>query len=380
MTRTLVGFNVGSEFSERDKVSDRHLSITSNNRSTESEFVPAGSVTIVGPPAVTSTTLKVNAALIKGTGEPGAILRIYGAGKVLLGSTIIDGDGNWQVTTVGLEPGIHAFNATQSDITGESDPIDAGSVTIAVPLPPLPTVTSTLLDTQTSKATVTGTGVVGAIIKLYADGIFAGTTVVGGDGKFTVITDDALAVGKHSLAITQTMGSGAISESVDAGMVEVAQKTSTSTVAKKTTTKAAEVSATTTWVVPASTTKAVVQTTATGNTFTASQGGSAGPQATSTAAASPAQTTTAAAQQSTTVGTSQSNRSTSLDELLLINHGSPSFQPITTSVDTTASETSSSETATETASSTSETVTTSSETQSSTSQSETSSSETQTVG
>lgn len=70
------------------------------------------------------------------------------------------------------------------------------------------------------KAVVTGTGKPGATLKLFADGVFVGSTTVLNDGTYSVTSSD-LTPGTHPLTISQT-SSGAVSASVDAGTVDVA--------------------------------------------------------------------------------------------------------------------------------------------------------------
>lgn len=203
------------------KSGKHQLAITqADEYNAESESVPAGSVTVIAPPVVTSTSLSVNVATLKGTGQPGAKIVLW-AGDLYVGATIVDQSGAFTVSSIGLDIGTFQMSVTQSDDSGDSDHANGDSVTIKAPRPADPVVTSTELVDKTV-ATVKGTGEKGATIKLYVDGIYSGNSVVvANDGTFTV-SSSSLAPGTHLLSITQTVASsGATSDSVDAGSVTV---------------------------------------------------------------------------------------------------------------------------------------------------------------
>lgn len=209
------------------------VSITlADHRNAESKPISAGTVHVIDPPTWSSTILKVNVAEIKGLGKAGAKLDIYDETNTFVGSAVVDNAGSWTVLTTGLAIGKHNFTATQTDDSGVSDSVPAGQVEVKVPLPAGSVVTKTSLDQETAIATVEGTGVAGATIKLYADGLFAGTAVVDNAGKFVVSTP-ALAVGTHTLAVTQTVSNGATSDAVPADNVTVLAKSVTTTVLPK---------------------------------------------------------------------------------------------------------------------------------------------------
>jgi hypothetical protein len=83
---------------------------------------------------------------------------------------------------------------------------------------PAPTVTSPGTIVK-NLAKVSGAGVAGRTIYLYADGIRIGSTTNG--GTFTVLVTRRLKSGSHALAVTQADDKNAESDAVAAGTVTV---------------------------------------------------------------------------------------------------------------------------------------------------------------
>ena len=167
-----------------------------------------------GPAALTP----VSAAQVNGTGKPGFRVFLYSDG-IFVGETTIRTDGTYTVTSSKpLSTGSHKITATMVDDKGaETVPIDCGTLTVVgTPLIPDPAVL-----TSENKAKVTGSATPGAVIKIYAAGVYAGQTVCGSDGKFSVTSTSALSARTHEITVSQTPTGGAESAQVDCGSLTV---------------------------------------------------------------------------------------------------------------------------------------------------------------
>jgi len=66
---------------------------------------------------------KVNTPVITGTGEANATVKLYDTdGTTLLGSTTVDGSGNWSITSSLLTDGLHNLTIKQTDAVGNVSP------------------------------------------------------------------------------------------------------------------------------------------------------------------------------------------------------------------------------------------------------------------
>lgn len=145
----------------------------------ESELVPIGIMRILDPPTVISITTDKNTAQIIGTGSPGAIIKVY-ANNQRVGGTVAKTDGSWTVPTIALEIGTNQLTVTQEDGAGVSDKKQAGIVTVTSEPSEPPTWTQTTRFSSGAQISglIEGTGQIGAIISIYADAIFIGSTLV----------------------------------------------------------------------------------------------------------------------------------------------------------------------------------------------------------
>jgi hypothetical protein len=107
------------------------------------------------------------------------------------------------------------YNTTLSELTANSQGSFAANekVPIAVPVP-WPTIASISPDTGVSSTdgitsatsvTVSGTGLSGATVKVFVDGVAVGTAKIGSDGKWSFKTA-TLKNGKHVLTATVNDG------------------------------------------------------------------------------------------------------------------------------------------------------------------------------
>ena len=71
-----------------------------------------------------------NTPTFVGTGEPGATVVLYNGTGAALGTGVVDGSGNWTITSVALPDGTQTFSATQTDPAGNTS--SASTVTITI--------------------------------------------------------------------------------------------------------------------------------------------------------------------------------------------------------------------------------------------------------
>ncbi|MGB7249231.1 MAG: Ig-like domain-containing protein, partial [Phormidesmis sp.] len=156
---------------------------------------------------------------LTGTGTPGETVTLYADGTEV-GTAVVDDAGNYSVTPdVPLAEGTPALTVTTTDESGnESAPSEPLMLTVdetssAVPVAPTlapASDTGAPNDNITSDTTptLTGTGTPGETVKLYADGLEVGTTVVDDAGNYSVTPDAPLAEGTPALTVTTTDESG----------------------------------------------------------------------------------------------------------------------------------------------------------------------------
>ncbi|HCL5978037.1 TPA: Ig-like domain repeat protein, partial [Klebsiella oxytoca] len=160
---------------------------------------------------------------IKGTAEAGATITIYD-GDTVLGSVVVDQDGNWSFTLPELSEGPHSLSATVTDKAGnvsERSPAFELTIDTTAPSASAPEVTDDVAGhtgpltsgdlTNDATPTLSGTAEAGATVTIYDGDTVLGTVVAGEDGRWT-FTPDALDEGSHSLSTTVTDKAGNVSE------------------------------------------------------------------------------------------------------------------------------------------------------------------------
>ena len=163
-----------------------------------------------------------------GGAEVGAKITLYDTnGTTVLGTATVDGVGDWAITSLALGDGAHTLTVRQTDRAGNVGAVSTGlAVTIdtvatgALGVPDLLTASDSGAagsDNNTNDTTPTLTGggaVAGATVTLYDLTVLTATEVghatADGSGNWT-ITSDALADGRHTLAVTQTDLAGNVS-------------------------------------------------------------------------------------------------------------------------------------------------------------------------
>jgi uncharacterized repeat protein (TIGR01451 family) len=186
---------------------------------------PAAPSTATLSPASDSGVLGDNVTavvtpILTGTGEPGSVVKIYD-GATLLGTTVVAANGTWSFTSPTLTDGVHPITSTSTDAAGNISAPSAGlALTIdttsplATPAPVLSPASDSgvLLDniTKVTTPTLTGTGEVGSVIKIYDGTTLLGSAVVGAGGTWS-FTSPTLTDGVHSLTTTSTDPAGNVS-------------------------------------------------------------------------------------------------------------------------------------------------------------------------
>ncbi len=133
------------------------------------------------PPAAPSASIDANGATVTGTGEVGASVRVVNSLGTVLGTAVVDANGNYAVTLASPQNNGQALTVIQADAAANDSP--------SVPLT-APDTTAPLAPTASVAAdglTVSGTGESGATITIRdPGGVSIGTAVVTPGGTYTV--------------------------------------------------------------------------------------------------------------------------------------------------------------------------------------------------
>ncbi|MCE0489776.1 Ig-like domain-containing protein [Pantoea sp. Mb-10] len=173
-------------------------------------------------PANATTT--DNTPVLSGRGEPGSVVQIYD-GTAPIGSTTVDGNGNWAFTTPALSNGAHSLYVTLTDAAGNvSAPSASWDFTVQANLPDATSPLEITDDsgpallplgngssTSDNTPTLSGLASPGALIALYNGSTLLGTAVAGSNGQWIFIPD-ALADGTYALSATVTDTSGNVTQ------------------------------------------------------------------------------------------------------------------------------------------------------------------------
>ncbi|MDZ7277432.1 Ig-like domain-containing protein [Pantoea eucrina] len=173
------------------------------------------------PPNATTTD---NTPVLSGRGEPGSVVQIYD-GTTPIGSTTVDGNGNWAFTTPALSNGAHSLYVTLTDAAGNvSAPSASWDFTVQANLPNATSPLEITADsgpalvplgngssTSDSTPTLSGLASPGALIAIYNGSTLLGTAVAGSNGQW-IFTPDALADGTYALSATVTDTSGNVTQ------------------------------------------------------------------------------------------------------------------------------------------------------------------------
>jgi outer membrane protein assembly factor BamB len=156
--------------------------------------------TITAPATGFDTTSTV--VTVGGTGFPGATITLTdtGTGALAVGSTTVDGSGNWSTTGV-LGYGTHSLTATE---TGNGSTSDPSNTVTGIVRPAAPMISSPATGSSTaSPLTISGAAAPGAMVNLFDGSSGLASTVGDTVGHFSIVV--TLAIGPHSLTASQTV-------------------------------------------------------------------------------------------------------------------------------------------------------------------------------
>ncbi|WP_050043513.1 Ig-like domain-containing protein [Bradyrhizobium sp. LTSPM299] len=146
---------------------------------------------------------------LTGTAEAGSKILVFD-GTTQIGTTAVDGSGNWAFATGTLADGIHGFTGRAVDGAGNvSAASSAFSVTIDTVAPNAPVLGSDTLISS-NKVVVSGTAEAGSTIKLYEADTLLGTAVTASNGTWS-LTTGSLANGTHAFTATASDAAGNVS-------------------------------------------------------------------------------------------------------------------------------------------------------------------------
>ena len=160
------------------------------------------------PPAPTITSPAANAGLpngnnvVMGTGVVGTTITVLDNGNPV-GSGVVAANGTYNIT-VALFYGSHTLTTTATNAGGTSAPSAGVTVNVA---PNAPTITSPVAATTdlVGPFTFAGSGVVGASLKIYDNGVLVTTIAIPANGNWSY-DFPAASLGSHNLTATQTAG------------------------------------------------------------------------------------------------------------------------------------------------------------------------------
>ena len=185
------------------------LSVTQTDAAgNESDAMMVPTPDLVAPDAPTGM-VSADGSAVTGSGEGGATISVTDAAGNVLGTDIVDGNGNYSVAiTPPLIDG-EPLTVAQTDAAGNASP-SIGLVAPDLTAPDAPTGTVT-----PDGSAVTGMGEAGATISVTdAEGLVVGTATVGVNGAFVVMLSTAQVNGE-TLNLVQTDGAGNASIAVN---------------------------------------------------------------------------------------------------------------------------------------------------------------------
>ncbi|MFD4840397.1 Ig-like domain-containing protein, partial [Achromobacter sp. NPDC058515] len=160
--------------------------------------------------------------VVRGRAEAGSTVKLYDNGN-LVGQTVADNQGNWEVRSDALLPGSHSLMARSTDPAGNvSTPSDAFDFTLIIgDAPAVPAITGVTDDvgdyqgplqkndrTDDARPVVRGTAEVGTTITLYSNGEEVGSAETDANGQWVITLAADLDEGLNELTAMATNGAG----------------------------------------------------------------------------------------------------------------------------------------------------------------------------
>ena len=165
--------------------------------------------------------------VINGIGEAGSTVFVYSTdanGKHLLGSAVVDNEGNWTLALdTPLVEGLNQLTLETQDgvgnrVAGEAPPYD---ITVLIPVSTEPSINSVVDNaephvgplqkgesTNDTTPTLSGSAAPGDVVSILDNGKVIGTVKADSSGKWVFTPDTALADGQHTFTVTATDAAG----------------------------------------------------------------------------------------------------------------------------------------------------------------------------
>lgn len=160
---------------------------------------------------------------ISGTAEPGATVTVKVDGQVI-GTVVASASGTWTVApTTPFSAGNHAVEATAVDgqnntaVANSSFSVAAAQADAGAPTGDAGNQSGALSILSPTPGTITsdstpdfeGTGVPGATVTVYVDGVLVGSSTIGADGRWTLTASTPLTEGPHAVSARAQKGTDA---------------------------------------------------------------------------------------------------------------------------------------------------------------------------
>ncbi len=165
--------------------------------------------------------------VINGIGEAGSTVFVYSTdanGKHLLGSAVVDSEGNWTLALdTPLVEGLNQLTLETQDAVGNRVAGEAPSydITVLIPVSTEPSINSVVDNaephvgpmqkgetTNDTTPTLSGSAAPGDVVSILDNGKVIGTVTADSNGKWAFTPDTALADGKHTFTVTATDAAG----------------------------------------------------------------------------------------------------------------------------------------------------------------------------
>lgn len=168
---------------------------------------PLSAPDALAPDNLANVAISSNGAVVTGTGEPGATVTVKGADGAALGTATVDSNGNFSVTLTPPQVNKEVLTVVQADPPGN---VGLPEQVTAPDLTPPAAPQNPVLNSSGTE--LSGTGEVGATVRVYVAGVKIGVdATVGADGTFKVTLPAQL--NGQQLAITLTDAAGNVSAS-----------------------------------------------------------------------------------------------------------------------------------------------------------------------
>ncbi|HID3972199.1 TPA: Ig-like domain-containing protein [Enterobacter cloacae] len=165
--------------------------------------------------------------VINGIGEAGSTVFVYSTdanGKHLLGSAVVDSEGNWTLALdTPLVEGLNQLTLETLDAVGNRVAGEAPSydITVLIPVSTEPSINSVVDNaephvgpmqkgetTNDTTPTLSGSAAPGDVVSILDNGKVIGTVKADSSGKWSFTPDTALADGQHTFTVTATDAAG----------------------------------------------------------------------------------------------------------------------------------------------------------------------------